>query len=54
LKDKNVLDENDEDVLVNVNILDQETTEKHVENKKKKPAYKPFDEFDEYGVVIKL
>ncbi len=54
LKDKNVLDENDEDVLVNVNIVDQENTEKHIENKKKKPTYKPFDEFDEYGVVSRF
>ncbi len=51
LKDKNVLDEDDEDVLVNVNLLDQEAADKNIENKKKKPTYQPYDEFDEQGVV---
>ena len=48
-----VLDEEEEDVLVNVNIVDDERAEKNVENKKKNPDYKPYDEpeFDEYGMV---
>lgn len=52
LKDKGVLDEEDDDVLVNVNIIDDERAEKNVENKKKKPDYKPYDEpeLDEYGM----
>ena len=50
LKDKGVLDEED-DALVNVNIIDQEKAAKNVENKKKKPAYKPYEEFDEFGNV---
>ena len=55
LKDKYVLDEAEDDVLVNVNIIDEEKAKKNVENKKKKPAYKPYDEFDEYGnVSLKL
>lgn len=53
LKDKGVLDEDNEDVLINVNIIDDEKAEKNVENKKKKPDYKPYDEpqFDEYGML---
>ncbi|KAK7483539.1 hypothetical protein BaRGS_00025213 [Batillaria attramentaria] len=53
LKDKGVLDEEDDDVLMNVNIVDDERAEKNVENKKKKPDYKPYDEpeFDEYGML---
>ncbi|XP_025105199.1 LOW QUALITY PROTEIN: U4/U6.U5 tri-snRNP-associated protein 1-like [Pomacea canaliculata] len=53
LKDKGVLDEDKEDVLINVNIIDDEKAEKNVENKKKKPDYKPYDEpqFDEYGML---
>ncbi|XP_076463478.1 U4/U6.U5 tri-snRNP-associated protein 1-like [Babylonia areolata] len=52
LKDKGVLDEEDDDVLINVNIIDDEKAEKNVENKKKKPDYKPYDEaeVDEYGM----
>ena len=48
-----VLDDDDEDVLINVNIIDDERAEKNVDNKKKKPDYKPYDEpeFDEYGMV---
>ncbi|KAL8596327.1 hypothetical protein ACOMHN_062595 [Nucella lapillus] len=51
LKDKGVLDEEDDDVLVNVNMIDDERADKNVENKKNKPDYKPYDEpeYDEYG-----
>lgn len=47
------MDEEEDDVLINVNIVDDERAEKNVENKKKKPDYKPYDEpqFDEYGMV---
>ncbi|XP_005100515.1 U4/U6.U5 tri-snRNP-associated protein 1 [Aplysia californica] len=54
LKDRGVLDEEEEgDVLVNVNIEDDEKAEKNVDNKKKKPDYKPYDEpqYDEYGMM---
>jgi U4/U6.U5 tri-snRNP-associated protein 1 len=61
LKDKSILkdigdnldiDEDEEgDVLVNVNIADDERAAKNVENKKKKPDYKPYEEFDEDGNV---
>nr|KAH9509150.1 U4/U6.U5 tri-snRNP-associated protein 1 [Bulinus truncatus] len=53
LKDKGVLDEEEDDVLVNVNIQDNEKAEKNIENKKKKPEYKPYDEpeYDEYGML---
>ena len=48
-----ILDEHGDDVLVNVNIQDDEHAEKNVENMKKKPDYKPYDEpqYDEYGLV---
>lgn len=61
LKDKSILkgtgdeldvDDEEEEVLVNVNILDDERAAKNVENKKNKPDYKPYDEFDEDGNVI--
>lgn len=49
-----ILDEEDpDDTLVNVNMMDDEQANSNVENKKKKPDYKPYDEpeFDEYGTV---
>ena len=49
-----VLDEEDnDDTLVNVNMIDDERATTNVENKKKKPDYKPYDEpeFDEHGMV---
>ena len=51
---KGILDEEQDDVLVNVNIEDDERAEKNIENKKKKPDYKPYDEpeYDEYGMVM--
>ena len=53
---KGILDEEQDDVLVNVNIEDDERAEKNIENKKKKPDYKPYDEpeYDEYGMVMLL
>lgn len=47
-----VLEEED-DTLINVNIVDNEKAKENLENKKKKPDYKPYDEpeYDEYGVV---
>nr|XP_042895222.1 U4/U6.U5 tri-snRNP-associated protein 1 isoform X2 [Parasteatoda tepidariorum] len=54
LKDKGVLEEED-DVLENVNIIDSEKYAKNVENKKKKPDYRPYEEpeFDEFGILKK-
>lgn len=45
--------EEEEDVLENVNIVDSERYAKNVENKKKKPDYKAYEEpeFDEFGIV---
>ena len=45
--------EEDDDTLINVNIIDEEKAAKNIENKKKKPDYKPYDEsdMDEYGMV---
>lgn len=55
LRDKGVLDEENEDVLENVNIVDDEKAAKNVENKTKRPDYKPFDddEFDEFNSLKK-
>lgn len=52
LKDKGVLDDDNDDVLMNVNMLDDEVAKKNVENKKKNFDYKPYDEAeeDEYGM----
>lgn len=46
-------DGEDEDVLMNVNMADDERYRESVENKKKKPAYNPYDdsEIDEFGMV---
>ena len=54
LRDDDVLNDG-EDVLENVNILDNEKAAKNVENKTKKPDYKPYDddEFDEFGILKK-
>ncbi|CAF0842740.1 unnamed protein product [Brachionus calyciflorus] len=59
LKDRNIVkglgenleldEEDDADVLVNVNLLDDERAIKNLENKKKKPDYNPYDDFDEDG-----
>jgi U4/U6.U5 tri-snRNP-associated protein 1 len=54
LKDKNVLDEENDDALVNVNIIDEEKAKKNIENLKQKPKYKPYDDFDENGIVSLL
>ena len=54
LRDNDVLND-DEDVLENVNMLDDEKAAKNVDNKHKKPDYKPYDddEFDEFGILKK-
>lgn len=51
LKDKDVLDEEEDDVLVNVNLVDDEKYKKNIENKKKKNPYNAYDveELDEFG-----
>ena|SRR6218665_1003265 len=49
-----ILDEDEEgDTLINVNMIDDEHAAKNVENKKRKPDYRPYDEpeYDEYGMV---
>lgn len=52
LKDKGVLEE-EEDVLVNVDMVDKEKADKNIENKTKRPEYRPYDEpeFDEFGIL---
>lgn len=47
LKDKEILDEKDGDVLVNVNMLDNERYKKNVELRKKKPGYDAYEEVDD-------
>jgi U4/U6.U5 tri-snRNP-associated protein 1 len=51
LKDKGVLDEDPDDVLINVNMVDDEKYRKNLENKKKKIVYNAYEdqEFDELG-----
>ncbi|CAG9863570.1 unnamed protein product [Phyllotreta striolata] len=51
LKDKAILDEDGDDVLVNVNMIDEEKYRKNIENKKKKAIYNPYEdeEFDDDG-----
>ena len=54
LQDKRILDEDgDQDTLENVNIIDNEKAAQNVENKLKRPEYKPWDEpeYDEYGML---
>ncbi len=61
LKDRNILtgtgdnldvdNDEDADVLINVNIADDERFAKNVENKKNKPGYKAYDDFDDEGRV---
>ena len=51
LKDKKILDEDEEDILVNVNIVDHEKYQRNVENKRKGADYQAFEEeFDEFGM----
>jgi len=52
LDDRNVLDEDEGDVLVNVNIQDQERYDKNLQNKKLKPNYDPYGD-DESTVLSK-
>ncbi len=52
-EDLNLDEDEDGDVLVNVNFMDDERAKKNIENRKKKPDYKPYDDdFDEDGNVI--
>lgn len=44
LDDKDVLDEETDDVLINVNLKDDERAKVNVENKKKKAIYNPYDD----------
>ena len=48
-----MLEEDEGDVLVNVNIQDDEKAKENIENRLKKPTYKPYeeDEIDEFGMV---
>lgn len=56
LRDKDVLDEEDGDTLVNVNMIDDEKYKKNVENKKLNPqsyGYNVYEEqYDEFGNPI--
>nr|XP_012217776.1 PREDICTED: U4/U6.U5 tri-snRNP-associated protein 1 [Linepithema humile] len=51
LKDQEVLNENNADLLVNMNMIDNERYKRSVLNKTKKPTYDPYadENFDEYG-----
>merc|ERR1712013_294569 len=47
LQDKEILDEDEEDVLHNVNIKEAEKAKENVRNKAKRPGYQAYDEVDE-------
>ena len=52
-----ILEEGEEnDILMNVNMADNERYKESVENKKKKPAYNPYDDsqIDEFGMVLNI
>ncbi|ELT94176.1 hypothetical protein CAPTEDRAFT_182381 [Capitella teleta] len=53
LQDKGILDEDASDVLSSVNIMDDETAKRNLDNKKKRPDYNPYEgeEVDEYGML---
>ena len=53
LSNAGILDEDMDDILINVNIVDDEHAKKNVDNKSKRPNYKPYDEAaqDDYGTV---
>eukprot|EP00794_Sanderia_malayensis_P017392 gene17392-19133_t len=53
LKDQDVLDEN-EDVLENINLLENKKTLKNIENRKRKPDYRPYDEEEDDGTGLKV
>lgn len=54
LKDKEILDEDDEDVLYNVNIEDNEKAKENLRNKTKRPGYQAYDEVDEETGDLKI
>ncbi|KAI6237125.1 hypothetical protein M3Y95_00232100 [Aphelenchoides besseyi] len=55
LEDKDVLDDNEGEVLINPNLVENERHKKNVELRKRKSNYKPYeeDEVDEFGEVKK-
>lgn len=54
LEDKDVLAEEDDDVLVNVNIKDSERARENLSNKKKRPGYQAYDEIDDETGMLKV
>lgn len=52
LKDKKILDDDNEDVLINQNIIDNDRHAQNVQNRTKGKDYQAFDdgEFDEFGM----
>lgn len=44
LADKDVLDEDQEEVLINPNLVDKERLKRNLENKKKKTNYNPYED----------
>eukprot|EP00112_Aurelia_sp_Birch-Aquarium-sp1_P016841 Seg385.12 transcript_id=Seg385.12/GoldUCD/mRNA.D3Y31 product="U4/U6.U5 tri-snRNP-associated protein 1" protein_id=Seg385.12/GoldUCD/D3Y31 len=53
LKDSGIL-ENEDDVLENVNLVDTRKAIRNIENRKKRPDYKPYDEVDEETGMFKV
>ena len=54
LQDKEILDEDEEDVLHNVNIKESEKAKENVRNKAKRPGYQAYDEVDEETGELKV
>jgi len=54
LEDKDVLAEEDDDVLVNVNIKDTEKAKQNVMNRNKRPGYQAYDEIDDETGMLKV
>ncbi|CAD5225951.1 unnamed protein product [Bursaphelenchus okinawaensis] len=55
LEDRNVLDDDGEEVLINPNLIDNERHKKNVELRKQKKDYNPYEdeEVDEFGMTKK-
>ncbi|XP_047137880.1 U4/U6.U5 tri-snRNP-associated protein 1 isoform X1 [Hydra vulgaris] len=54
LKDKGILDEDNEDVLMNINIQEEEKAKKNVYNRTHKPGYRAYDEVDDDTGLLKI
>lgn len=54
LEDKDILDDDNDDTLVNVNIKDDERARQNIQNKNKRPGYQAYDEVDDETGMLKV